>query len=296
MTTTDTTATPGQAAPRTIAALGAAVLAEMDRAYTLVYNSQGDTLPDDVVNALVRGDNALETPGGQALWEWESEVRDKAAGEHADALARAIVERWQEEDSGDYLDLLEEDWPVSDERDEAVQAVIDRDDSTWYTDLIAGYGKVLLRVGIPAMDEDAGLSFNPLTPEQFLDLLGFEHTADNLDHAAEVVDNASPQYTVVMGYALLGVELAEVVGLPETGKVELRDFHVWLGSPFSGSGWCSEEPFTGTLVVDRAELHTDDDYPGYSWGKVVGGTSPRYYGGRIASVPTEDADPAAQPD
>lgn len=277
---------------RTVETLSAAVTAEMAAHYTLVYNSQGDTLPEDVVAALVRGDNVWETKGGEALSEWEREVQWTAARDAVDELAKEITQRWEREDStdthdADYSDLLDNEWSVSDEREAAIDTMRDRDNSTWFDDLVTQYGAVLLRVGIPGMDEDAGLSFTPMRIPELLELLGFEASGHNRTVAAEIIDNASPESTVVMGQAIIGVDLAAICALPVEGKVELRNPHVWLGSPFTGSGWCGDEPFHGTLTVDRADLRTDKDAFGYPWNEVVGGTSASYYAGEITSVSTD---------
>lgn len=266
-----TTATPN----RTVELLGTTVGDELDATYTLVYADGG--LAKDLVAALVRGDEPWDTRGGEQLHEWAGDVADEAARAVVDELAREIVGRWEREDDADHDDLIDDEWPGSDEQRSAIDTVLNRDSSTWFADMVKGHGAVLLRVGIAAMDEDSGLSFTPVTYEAFLDLLGFEHTEHNLTVAAEVVDNASPEYSVVMGYAMLGVDLAEIVDLPSEGNVELRNPHVWFGSPFTGSGWCSDDPFTGTLTVRREDLRTDDDAFGYSWGDVVGGTSPSYF-------------------
>lgn len=274
---------------RTIAALGAAVINELDPAYTLVYTEQDMSLPQDMVAALVKGENDLETKGAESLQERADETAYPAACNAADELATEIVRRWERQDDADYHSLVNE-WPHSDERQEAVDVIRERDRSTWYDDLIKGHGKVLLRVGIAAMDEDASLSFTPLTPQAFLDLLGFEHTEQNLELAAEVVDNASPEFTVVMGYAMLGADLADIVSLPTDSdrKIELRNPHVWLGSPFTGSGWCSEQPFTGTLTVHRGDLRTDDDAFGYSWGEVAGGVDAESFGSGSLAVAADE--------
>jgi hypothetical protein len=257
---------------------------ELDDKYVLVYNSQGDALPDDVAAALVKGDNEWETKGGEALMEWESEVRWASACDAVDELAKEIVRRWEREDDADYDELLDAEWPGTDERMSLIDTVQDRDGSEWFSELVNHHGAVLLRVPIKAMDEDAELSYTAVTREQFLDLLGFEHTDNNMRLAGEVIDNASPEFSVAIGQALIGVDLAAVANLPASGKVELRNPHVWLGNPFAGSGWCSEEAFTGTLTVDRADLQTDDDAFGYSWNEVVGGTSPSDFSCEVAAV------------
>lgn len=281
---------------RTVAALGEAVTHELDATYTLVY-ADGGELPQDLVAALVRGDEPWDTKGGEQLNEWASETAYLAACQAVNELAKDIVNRWERQDDADYSSLLEHDWSLSDEWRTAVDTVRDRDNSTWYTDMVKQHGAVLLRVGIDAMDEDAGLSFTPMTPQEFLDLLGFEHTDHNLDVADEVVGNASPEFSVVMGYALLGVDLGDFLTMPTDADrvVELRNPYVWLGSAFTGSGWCGEKPFTGTLRVARGTLRTDDDAFGWSWGKVVGGVSPSDFADASLAVIELDADTPAQP-
>jgi hypothetical protein len=269
--------------------LGAAVIEEMDAQYTLVFTSQRDTLPPDVVEALVGGDNAWETKGGEALWDWEGENRWSAACDAADQLAKDIVARWEREDStdtvdADYRDLLDNQWPDSDERRHAIEAIQERDRSTWFDDLVAGHGPVLLRVGIASMDEDASLGFMPMSAPQFVELLGFDDTDHNRSVAAEIIDNASPESSVAMGYAIISADLADIVALPQEGKVELRNPHVWLGSPFAGSGWCGEKPFHGTLTVERRDLRTDNGAFGYAWADVAGGVSVGFYAGQVAPV------------
>jgi hypothetical protein len=269
---------------RTVAELGEAVQQALDAKYTLVYNSQGDVLPDDVVAALVKGENWWATKGGEAFMQWESECRWTGACDVVDELSKEVVGRWEQEDGAEYADLLDNMWSGSNERMSAIDIVYDRDESDLVNTLIQQHGAVLLRVTITAMDEDAGLSYTALTREQFLDLLGFEHTPNNMHLAGEVIDNALPEYGVAIGQALIGVDLTAIANLPGSGLVKLCNPHVWLGNPFAGSGWCSEDAFTGTLTVDRGDLRTDDGAFGYSWNTVVGGTSPSYFSGEIAPI------------
>ncbi|EWM19631.1 hypothetical protein [Kutzneria sp. 744] len=279
-----------EATRRTLAALGAAVTAELDPTYTLIY-AESDRLPTDVVAALVRGENEWETQGGEGLTQWKCDIVDTAARQVVDDLTTQVMRRWERADDTTYPNLLEE-WSTSLARDAVIETVRDRDESTWFDDMVTRHGAVLLRVGIATMDEDAGLSHKPLPPRRFLDLLGFAHTEHNLTRAAEVVDNASPEFSVVMGYALLGADLADIVRLPGDGArtVQLRNPHIWLGSPFTGSGWCSDEPFDGTLTVHRGDLRTDEDAFGHSWEKVAGGTSPSYFSsGSLVPVEPEPA-------
>lgn len=277
---------------RTIAQLGAAVVAELDESYTLVYADR-DTLPADVVAALVRGGNEWETEGGQLLSAWEADAAADTAREVVDELANEIVHRWGREDGTDHDHLIEQDWPVSDERESALDTVRERDRSTWFDDMTSRHGAVLLRVGIDAMGEDSGLSYKPLSPEAFLDLLGYAHSEQNLKCAAEVVDNASPEFSVAEVFALLGVDLADIVRLTDEAEamVELRNPHVWLGDSFAGGGWCSDEPFDGIVTVKRGRLRTDMDAFGYGWAQVLGGgLNPSDFGGSVAVV---ESDPVA---
>jgi hypothetical protein len=268
----------------TVELLGETVTNAVDATYRLVYAEQGQGLPADVVAALVKGENPWETVGGDNLSAWESDVRWSAACDTVDDLAREIVRHWEREGDHDYDELLDHAWPSSLERLSAIETVLERDESEWFRDLVKRSGAVLLRVTIPSMDEDAGLSSTDITPDAFLDLLGCEQTDENRRNAGEVIDNASPEFSVAIGQALIGVDLADLVCLPDDGLVELRNPHVWLGNPFAGSGWCSEEAFAATLTVDRDALRTDEDAFGYSWGEVVGGTSPSYFAGAIVAV------------
>jgi hypothetical protein len=268
-------------AERTIEALGKTAERELRDKYDLVHVCQGGSLSADLVAALVKGDNEWETKGGEALTEWESEAQRASACDAVDELAKDIVRRWEQEDGVDYDELLDGEWLVSDARMGLIDAVRERDGSEWFSELVNRHGAVLLRVAIKKMDEDAGLSYTALEPEQFLDLLGFEHTDHNIRLAGELIDNALPEFSVAIGQALIGVDLETVVHLPSSGAVGLRNPHVWLGNPFAGSGWCSEQAFTGTLTVDRGDLKTDKDAFGYSWNEVVGGTSPNYYAGEL---------------
>lgn len=270
---------------RTVQALGEAVESDLDDEYVLVYNSHRDVLPDDVVAALVTGENPWETKGGEFLREWENDVCWASASHAVDDLANEIARRWELEDEADYRHLLRCEWPDSDERTSLISIVQDRDHSAWFSEQVNQHGAVLLRVRITALDEDAGLSYTAVTPEQLLDLVGFEHSHHNLRLAGEVVANASPEFSVAIGQALIGLDLAAVANLPEHGTVELRNPHVWLGSPFTGSGWCSEEAFTGMLTVDRGDLRTDDTGFGYSWNDVAGGVCPSDFSGDIAVTP-----------
>jgi hypothetical protein len=269
-------------AERTVEALRDAVEQALHDKYTLVHLDQGDSLSADVVAAL-SGDDPWETKGGEALTEWESEARWVGACDAVDELAKNILRGWERQDDVDYEELLDDEWLVSDARMGLIDTVRERDESEWFGELVNRHGAVLLRVAIKQMDEDAGLSFAALEPEQFLDRMGFSHTEHNMHLADEVIDNASPEFSVAIGQALIGVDLATVVRLPASGTVDLRNPHVWLGNPFAGSGWCSEEAFTGTLTVDRRDLRTDKDAFGYSWNEVVGGTSPSAYAGEIAA-------------
>ncbi|MFJ8966695.1 hypothetical protein ACIRG5_45600 [Lentzea sp. NPDC102401] len=270
-------------AKRTVEALSDAIERALHDKYTLVHLDQADSLSADVVAALVCGDNPWETKGGEALTKWEGEAQWINACDAVDELAKNILRDWERQDDVDYEELLEDEWLVSDARIALIDTVRARDESEWFGELVNRHGAVLLRVTIKQMDEDAGLSFTALEPEQFLVRMGFSHTEHNLHLAGEVIDNASPEFSVAIGQALIGVDLATVVRLPASGTVELRNPHVWLGNPFAGSGWCSEEAFTGTLTVDRSDLRTDKDAFGYSWDEVVGGTSPSTYTGEIAA-------------
>lgn len=273
---------------RDIETLGQAVNDGLAESYDLVYVDYRDELPDSFIPIIVRGEEVWEAKDADSLTEWESSQRWDNACDAVDEVAKDIVRAWEREDDADYDDLLDNEWPASDERQSAIETVQERDNSDWFTTLVKRTGSVLLRVPIGTMTEDDGLSFSEVSVDSFLARLGFDSTPENVELAREILAEVEPEISVAIGYALIGVDLEAIYDMPnEGGHVELRNPHVWLGNPFSGSGWCAG-PFTGTLTVKRDDLRTDRDAFGYSWDEIVGGASASQYEGDVTYVPAPE--------
>jgi hypothetical protein len=268
---------------RTLAALGREVESEMPAKTELVYVDYRDQLTTEQVAALVRGD--WETLDEQVS-EWSGPASWDGAVEVVRDLAKEIVRRWEREDGVDYEDLLAE-WEQSDEEMSAIDMAQSRDESDPIADLARNTGDVLLRLSIDTLDEDAAFGDeDEPTAERLLDRLGFEHSPANLSAAWEILDNAYYPGCVLMGYALVAVDVEDLYRLPLDGKVTITGPHVYLGNPFAGSGMASG-PFEGTLTFDRTDLRTDRDAFGYSWTEIAGPVVSAYRG-EIAAVATEE--------
>lgn len=263
---------------RDIRALAREVENDMPGEVTLVYVDRGDELTKEQVDALVRGDIDTVT---ESVWDWEGEAQWIGACDTVDGLAKDVVSRWEREDDADYSELMDE-WQSSPERDSALDTIRERDESDVIGDLARNTGRVLLRMPIDGMDEDSGLSFTEVTAEDFLLRLGFTETENNVKLAREVIANASPEFSVVMGYALAAVDVSDVYALPfdSDAEVVIRNPHIYFGSPFSGSGW-ADGPFDGTVTYKRGELRTDRDAFGYGWEEITGGVTLSAYDAEI---------------
>jgi hypothetical protein len=264
---------------RDLAALGREVESEIPATTHLVYVDYRDELTTEQVAALVRGDtDALN----ESVWDWSGSSSWDGACDLVDELARETVKRWERE-TGDELDWLLDEWPSSDERMSAIDMAQSRDVSDPIADLARNTGDVLLRIPIETLDEDAdfGSIESPLA-EDLLDRLAFARTPGNLSAAWEILDNAYYPGCVLMGYALVAVDVQDVYRLPLDGKVTITGPHVYLGNPFAGSGMASG-PFEGSLTFDRTDLRTDRDAFGYSWTEIAGPVVSAYRG-EIAAV------------
>lgn len=262
---------------RTLAALGKAVEEDMPAKTDLVYVAYDDKLMDTQIAAIVRGD---QEEADESLWEWSGESSYMSATEMVDELAKEVVGRWTREDGGDYDDLLDE-WQASDERMSAIDMAQSRDESDPMKQLARNSGDVLLRLPIDTLDEDADLD-DTTTAEELLDALGFVHTDVNLAAAQEILSEGAYPGAVLIGYALIAVDVEDVYNLPGEGEVEIRNPHVYLGNPFAGSGWAAG-PFEGTMRYDRKDLRTDRDAFGYSWTEIAGPVVSAYRG-EVAAV------------
>jgi len=278
-------------ATRTIEQLANEIIEQLDAKYDLVYVDRGDRLTDDQVAAIVKGDM-------DSLWEktdeFESESQAASVKEIIESDAKDIVNRWEREDDEDYTGLLA-DFDHSDQWERVQQELWDRDSGGWVRDLINATPAVLLRINV--IDEDHAYDHVDVQPEQVLTDVKLPVTEGNVRIMAETLAECSPEFSVLMGYWIVGADVGDLFDLdvtPET-EVEIVNPHLYLGNPFTGSGWISDDPFEGVVRVKREALRSDEDQFGYSVDTIYGGLNASSFTATvrpIAAEPTEsDGDP-----
>lgn len=225
--------------------------------YELIYVDYRDGLGPKQVSMVVRGDfEALE----EDLSEFESESRYQGAEYVAADLLRDV------DIDPDEFDFYEE----------LIEEIETRDSSDVAGALAKQTSDVLLRVNV--IDEDHGYAFEDVTPERVLADIGFPlpATEHNYRTIAQALAECSPECSVLMGYWVLGADVGQLYELPseEEKEVAIIDPYLYLGNPFAGSGWITEDALHGVAIVKRGELRTDEDAFGYSLDNVYGGLNP----------------------
>lgn len=221
----------------------------------LVYIDYRDQLDDEQVSALACQDwEKLDA----SLDEWLDETRWMGARE-------AIAELLKDAD----LDEEEvERFRDSDWYDELRFVIEERDTSEPLKELASHSSPVLMRVTV--IDEDDSLSFQEVHARDVLERIGLPCSDTNIETMYGIIDNASPEFTVCMGFWLFEVHPRDIYDWkPETTKLRVTNPGFWLGSPFSGSGYADQ--LEGSIYIERADLRTDKQAWGYGWGEVVGG-------------------------
>ena len=268
---------------RTVQRLATAVIAELDPTYTLMYVQQGDQLSDTQVNALVQGD-------GETLWdelaEFESQNRDDATDEILKRVSADVIRGWEHDDDRDYEELHEK-FLDSEDAFKIRDLIAERDDSTWMRDLADQTPAVLLR--ITAIEEDDAFAFVPVTPQQVLTTIGLTADAHNVGEVAVVLENASPEFSVLMGYWIVGADVRGLVDLPgDTQEVDIINPYLYLGNPVMGHGYVSDAPLHGTVRIKGADLRTDEQAYGYSINTIYGAINASSFTAQVISVPPKD--------
>lgn len=270
---------------KTIKDLAQAVIDGLEATYDLVYIAQGDRLMDAQVVHIVRGENEELLA---SLEEFESDARYAATEQIVKDAVAAVIRTWDAEDAG-----LEDELPGTEEWDSIRYAVEERDRSDWLRELAAATPDVLLRINVIA--EDDAYDRVAVDPTEALTKVGLPVTEGNLRIMDETLAECSPEFSILMGYWIVGANVEELYHLDnEVVEVEIVNPHLYLGNPFAGTGFISEEPFEGTVTVKRADLFTDKDAFGYSVTEVYGGLNASQFRATISPVPqpaptTEDA-------
>ncbi len=102
---------------------------------------------------------------------------------------------------------------------------------------------------------------------------------------AATLAECSPEFSVLMGYWIVGADVETLYDLgSDVKQVTITNPHLYLGNPSSGTGFISEEPFEGTVTVDRGDLRTDKDAFGYSVESIYGGLNASQFEAEITPV------------
>jgi hypothetical protein len=256
---------------RTVKKLAKAVIASLEPKYDLVYVDRGDQLTVEQVAALVNGDD-------EKLWseleEFESEARHIGVDEILRVALDEIIASWESEDDKDYTDLRSR-FGASKHLDTVQEAITDRDSGDWLRELVRATPAALLR--IVAIEEDDAYNNQEVDPADALAKVGLPNTEANRTLMAATLAECSPEFSVLMGYWIAGVDVEQIYDLGEAKQVTLTNPYLFLGNPFSGQGFVSEDAFEGTVIVDRGDLRTDKDAFGHGVSEIYGGLSGSQY-------------------
>lgn len=257
------------------------IIERLDKSYDLVYVDYRDQLTDTQVSALVRGDEWLDES-----WDFESESKYESAKREIDDLASDVIREWSDEADAD-LDFIRDAFRHSEEWDRVRFEIEERDDGSWVKRLVDLTPNVILRINV--IDEDHGYAFQDVAPERVLVDLGvpLPATKANFETVEQVLLETSPEFSVLLGYWIVGADVSDLYELPGVDDVEIVNPYLYLGNPFTGSGFISERPLEATVRVKRDDLRTDKDAFGYSVDKIYGGLNPSSFEAKVQ--PATDA-------
>ncbi len=268
---------------RTIEQLANEIIEGLDKSYDLVYMDYRDQLTDEQAGMIVRGDMEKFW---DSTFEWESDQKWDACKTIITDAAKEVVANWEREDDPEhdgFYEFLLGEFEGTDAYDSVRYAIEERDNGKWVEELCSHYGRVLLR--IEAIDEDHGYSFEEVTAERVISDLnrtnqrgghGFNPDAETIETINYVLANSSPEFSVLMGYWVVGADVSDIYKLTNEpdAEIDIVNPYLYLGNPFAGSGFISERPLSGTILVKREDLRTDKDAFGYSLDNVYGGLNP----------------------
>jgi hypothetical protein len=266
-----------------------AVEARLEPSYELTWIDYRDRLSDDQVAMLVRGDwDALF----ESTEDWEADQRYESARTILNDLADEIVDGWEreasevteEEDWDNVQDTIREvrdSWDASDAFEDLRFVIYERDSSEPIRDLAHNTPAVLLR--IPLADDPELV--DDTSPEDLLTSIGLPVTPENIGNAGDIIANAGDWG---LPFVLVAVDPVIFYDIPrdtEGVTLTIKDPHLLLSNPYAGDGW--EEGLKGEITVPLADVHTDEDAPGYSWQNIAGVYVSAYEGEVVVNVPAE---------
>lgn len=276
------------------------LIAGLDESYHLVDVAYDDKLTAEQVEMVVAGD-------WERLWdhsEWESDSRRDGAQWHAELEAKDNLRRIFHlnttrtdaelrsllvgSDISDEATAFDE-FKDSDAWDRLIEAISDRDSSNPYSQLAGHTGYVLMRQLLAA--EDDWWDHEPLTASQVIGRIAgfdgeqyghrevtvaFKRNTYNIGVVREVLRECSPEFSLLAPQLVYAVDVADLYDAGDCEYVEITDPHLLLGNPFTGTGWCSDDPIRGTFRIPRGDLTTDKGAFGYGWDEIAGVVTSAY--------------------
>jgi hypothetical protein len=265
---------------KTIKDLADAIIERLDAEYDLVYVNQGDQFSDEQVEHIVSGDYEKLS---ESTEEWESDSRHDAMAAIIKEELAAILREWEREDAEIDTDALESEFDGSEDEDRVRDEISQRDTGSWVKDLARATPDVLLRIRV--VDEDDAYNNEAVDPNDALTKVGLPITEANTKLMVETLIECSPEYSILMGYFIVGADVMALLDLPsDTVELTIENPYVYWGNPFAGSGFISESAFEGTVTVKREDLHTDKGAFGYSVTEVYGGLTASSFSAKITPV------------
>lgn len=265
---------------RTVEDLANEIIANLEGSYDLVYVDYRDQLTDKQVAMLVRKDL-------DGFWEstaeFEADSQYDSIKEIIEAAGREVIDLWEGEDDEDYSHLMAE-LEGGDEWERIREEIQDRDTSRWADQLASQTGTVLLRIPVPQLDEDHAIFHEEIGAADLMAKLDIPSTDTHRQVIEDLLANADPEYSLLMGYWVVGISVADIYRLEGYSEyVAISNPHLFLGNPFAGSGYLSEDSLSMEIRVKREDLRTDEDAFGYSIEKIYGGVNPSQFEGSIRS-------------
>lgn len=215
----------------------------------LVYVDYRDKFDADDVEKLMRGDYPEHTD------EWISDAQWTSAREVAEELTKV----------GGWLEGMDPD--------DLLEAIVERDTSTPYEDLLRNSDHMLFRYS-PHEDDMAFLNEELDDPRAVCELLSLG------EEFIPVVEKILPE---IQGYQAEGggyfgativfrAHPHDVWVASGDDEIEVTDPFVWLTNPWSGNG-CGEVARGCTVRLPYKDVHTDKAAWGYGADSVFGGLS-----------------------
>lgn len=267
----------------------AEVMENMASSYDLVYVSYDDKLTTSQVAAVAAGD--YETLDSEMM-EWESDSRYAGAEYEAKELLRDTCQNLFRRDLIDDVDEAYDKVYNSEAWEEITEAIRERDNSNAAKELAGQSGWVLMRQVL--LNEDQSMHRNSLSVASIVEAFQkhtqttLKVTEQNTRAIEQVIAEVEGPTGGVMGmilYAARVSDLFELMG--HQGVVAIKNPYLYLGNPFVGDGYVSDDPLEATFYVDRKDLTTDESAFGYGWDAVTGGVTISAYEADV-SIPTTD--------